>query len=147
MKTNCRFFYRGAVMALFLLLASGPGIAGPGEKGKQKVAPPKRANAMPEVVVLREHVHPQGESVQSKKIRGAKKHPGKKGFRSERGLRSDRPQMTRNRIVVVPGEFSQIVEVRAVPPGKGKPDKGKPGKGKPDNGKPKGGNKSAKSAP
>ena len=147
MKTNCRFFYLGAVMALFILLASGPGIAGPAEKGKQKIAAPKRPNTMPEVVLLRDQVRPHGESVQSKKIRGAKKHPGKKKFRSERGLRSDRPQLTRNRIVVVPGEFSQIVEVRAVPPGKGKPEKGKPDQERPGTGKPKGDNTSAKPAP
>jgi hypothetical protein len=139
MKMNCRYFCLGSVVALSLLLAAGAGVAGPDkdkEKGKQKISAPARSNAMPEVVLLRGQVYPHGESVQSKRMRGPKKHAGKKGFRTERGLRANRPQLTRDRIVVVPGEFTQFVEVRAVPPGKGKPDKGKP----------KSNHKSAKSA-
>ena len=106
----------GSIAALSLLFAAGPSLASSG-KGNN-VSAPARPLAMREVVLLREEIRPHGESLQSRKIRSAKKHPGKRGFRSERGLRAKRPRPTRNRLVVVPGEFAQPLSLRAVPPGK-----------------------------
>lgn len=145
MNIQGRFFSLGSVVALSLLLAAGPGVASP-DKGKQKVAAPERPKAMSEVVLMREQVRPLGESIQSKKIRGAEKHPGKKEFRAAHGLRAERPALSRNSIVVVPGEFGPTVKERVVPPGKGKPPvaKGNPKAGQV---KLKGDNQSAKSAP
>lgn len=145
MKMKTRYFPLGSVVALLLLFAAGPGVASP-DKVKQKVSAPERPKAMPEVVLMREQVRPLGESIQSKKIRGAEKHPGKQGFRAAHGLRAERPALSRNSIVVVPGEFGPIVKERVVPPGKGKPDVGK-GNPKAGQGNPNGNNKSAKSAP
>lgn len=145
MNIKGRYFSLASVVALALLLAAGPGVAGP-DKMKKKAAAPERPKTMREIVLMREQVRPLGESIQSKKIRGAKKHPGKEGFRTERGLRAERPALSRNSIVVVPGEFGPIVKERVVPPGKGKPPvaKGNPKAGK---GEPKGNGKPAKLAP
>ncbi|MFT6464134.1 hypothetical protein [Halopseudomonas sp.] len=144
MKIKGRYFSLGSVVALAFLLAAGPGVASP-DKAKQKAAPPERPKAMREVVLMREQVRPLGESIQSKKIRAAKKHPGKEGFREAHGLRAKRPALSSNSIVVVPGEFGPVVKERVVPPGKGRPPVAK-GNPKAGNGKPKGNDKSAKLA-
>lgn len=139
-KGSC--FSLGTMVVLLLLFAAGPGVAGP-DQPKQKVSAPERPKAMREVVLMRDQVRPLGESVQSKKIRQAKQRPAKKEFRAERGLRAERPGLSSNSIVVVPGEFSHIVKERAVPPVKEKPGQGK-GSPKEGQGKPKGNETSAK---
>lgn len=114
----------GIVIAIPLALAMNTGVAAPPEHANRGAAPP-RPHLLPEVVQMRTEVSPEGKSAQ--------KHPQKNGARADRGLRSSNPGLTRNSIVVVPGEFTRPLEVRTVP--QGKPDNpGKPtNPGKPDN--------------
>src|SRR5690606_26604768 len=100
MKIKDRYCYLTSVVAFLLLIAAGPVVASP-DNVKRKASAPERPKPMREVVLMREQVRPLGESIQSKKVRGAKKHPGKKGFRTERGLRAEGPALSRNSIVVV----------------------------------------------